>query len=343
MKYMALLLFILYSSSCAAKTIDNVEAVILAAGRSSRFVAAKSKLLTPFCGKEMLLYPIEAAQKSNIPVILVLGHQKEAILSLLEEKKVPITHVVQDEPRGTAHAVNVARKKLTKETILVLNGDGPMVDENLLEGLLQRHFETDATITFVTAENTDPTLSVGRVFVDDKGTIEIIEDKAFTGDRSLACQINAGIYVIKRTFLDGHIDTIEPYAWGEVGIPELIKIATEKNERVSTFETAIHRILGINTLKELAYAEKVKRQELVQYWMTQGVRFIDPENTIIDTTVSIGPYTTIGAGVHLLNAAQIGSYVTIGPYAIVDDATIADTVSIEPHAVIHRSQIFKTQ
>ena len=59
------------------KILENVQAIILAAGKSSRFKTKKSKLLFNICGRTMILYPLKELAKLNIPMTVVLGHQAE--------------------------------------------------------------------------------------------------------------------------------------------------------------------------------------------------------------------------------------------------------------------------
>ena len=61
-------------------TSSSLAAIILAAGSSSRMGAGRHKLLLPLAGRPVLAHVLEAVLASSArPVILVLGHQADAV------------------------------------------------------------------------------------------------------------------------------------------------------------------------------------------------------------------------------------------------------------------------
>ena len=56
--------------------ISNTRAIILAAGRSTRFKTDKSKLIYSICGQPMILYPIRMLQELKIPICLTYQPDK---------------------------------------------------------------------------------------------------------------------------------------------------------------------------------------------------------------------------------------------------------------------------
>ena len=59
----------------------NLQAIILAAGKSTRFGTGSSKLLAPLCGQAMVVYPARLFHELGIEITVVTGHQKEDIES----------------------------------------------------------------------------------------------------------------------------------------------------------------------------------------------------------------------------------------------------------------------
>ena len=65
--------------------INDVRAIILAAGKSTRFKTKKSKLIHTICGQPMIVYPAKLLESLNIPITFVLGHQAENVKKIIEK------------------------------------------------------------------------------------------------------------------------------------------------------------------------------------------------------------------------------------------------------------------
>ncbi len=325
--------------STLAVDAPSTQAIVLAAGRSTRVKTKASKLTFPFCGKEMILYPTEIMQNLSIPLIMVVGYQKEIIQDILTRKGITAQYVEQKNPKGTGHAVMVSQSLWQADNLLIINGDNPLLNEAMIKGIIEKHVSSHATITFITANNTDATLSVAHVLKNEDGKIRVVEHNEFEGDRSQPYIMNAGIYIMKKSFLETHIDKIPPYKNGELGIPQLIHMAVDENQKVETFDVPLDYVRGVNTQKELSIAEHIKRSELITYWMGKGVRFIDENSTIIDADVELTADTIIGAGVHILKGSKVGPNCVIGAYSIIDKSIIENDVTIGSHSVLTDAHI----
>lgn len=315
---------------------SELQAVVLAAGSSSRFKTAKSKLCFPICGQELVAYPIKTLASLQIPTICVIGHQKEAVQAALARQNIPqLTFVEQPEPLGTGHALSCARNLLVADTILVMNGDVPLVTEEIIESLLETHFDAGAAVSFVTSYSNDPAADgYGRI-VEQEGKIKIIEAKNYSGNRNHDHQINAGIYLFQRSFLDKALPLLQPdQKTGEFYITRLIQYASESGFPIATSIAPFDNIRGINTLKELWIAEHIKRSELISYWMNNGVRFIAAQNVYLDLDVTIGCDSVIAPGCILLHGTVIGSGCVLGAYSHISNSVLHNNVSILPHSVI---------
>ncbi len=319
----------------------NIQAIILAAGKSSRFKTGKNKLLEKICGQEMVLYPTRLCTRLNIPTTVVVGFQRESVQACIEyHHGASITCVEQHEQLGTGHAILCSKPTWHQEHIVIMNGDMPLITEAIIQELYEKHINNNATLSFVTAHNVDLNVGgYGRV-VHDNGILEIVEAKHFTGDPSKHCCINAGIYLVKREFLETHIEAIEKNdASKEFYFTDLIKLASTQQLPITTTEAPFDRVRGINNFQELWAAEQIKRGELIKYWMDNGVRFSVAQNVHIDLKVTIGAGSTIGCGVHLLGETHIGSNVTIQEFSSIDTTTIGDNATIAQHCVIKNSTI----
>lgn len=320
---------------------SGIQAVILAAGSSSRFCTSKTKLCFPICGQELVAYPAKLLAEAQMPITCVVGYQKEAVKSALARHTLPsLTFVEQTEPRGTGHALLCARDNLYAETVLVINGDVPLVTKEIIEDLIETHRSRNATITLITSQSTNPGADgYGRIVYQD-GKITIVEERNYTGDRSANQYINAGIYLFKRSFLEQALPLLQANAkTGEIYLTDLIYHASIRNEPVATTYAPFDSIRGINTLKELWAAEHIKRSDLISHWMSQGVRFIAAQNVYLDLDITIGSDTVIAPGAMILQGTAIGKGCIVGAYTHITSSFIHDNVVINPHSVITNSTV----
>jgi len=318
----------------------SVQALILAAGKSTRFKTETSKLSFPLCGQEMILYPIKLLDLMHIPTTVIIGHHKEVIQELITKHAFPVTFVEQTEQRGTGHALLCSQPLWHAEHVLVMNGDMPLVNNDIIQTLIDQHMSAHAAITFVTAHNGDPSIKgYGRVVINQE-KISIIEERNFIGDTTQHCCVNAGIYLIKRSFLEKIIPLLTPNELThEIYITDLIKLASDAHERVETVSAPFDQIRGINTLRELWIAEQIKKSELINFWMSQGVRFLAPHNIHIDHDVTIGSDTVISAHVQLLSGTRIGKNCFVDAFSVLRQSTLHDQVIVHSHSVINQSTI----
>jgi molybdenum cofactor cytidylyltransferase len=116
-----------------------ISAVVLAAGMSRRMGPA-NKLLQPVDGKAMVLRAVEAALASQAQeVIVVTGHQHQAIEALLAPfaAKIRFTHN-PDYEAGLSTSVHRGVAALSRESegCLVLLGDMPWVGAQVLDSII---------------------------------------------------------------------------------------------------------------------------------------------------------------------------------------------------------------
>ncbi len=320
---------------------NKAQAIILAAGRSTRFNTGRTKLLEKICGQEMILYTTRLLEQLSIPITVVIGYQKDAIKETISRHHHnAIQFVVQEEQRGTGHALMCTQSIWDREHILIMNGDVPLVTPQIIENLYEKHLATHADISFVTAHNADLAIGgYGRV-VKSENSIRIIEARDFDGDVNEHCCINAGIYIVRKEFLQQCIKNISQNEnTQELYITDLVKIASDQKRTVTTTTAPFDRIRGINLLQELWAAEQVKKGELIKYWMEKGVHFSSAQSVHLDLDVTIGSGSYIGCGVHLLKGSTLGKNCRIQEFSSIESSHLGDGCDILPHCIIKDSSI----
>lgn len=319
--------------------IASVQALVLAAGKATRFKTTKNKLLAPVCGRPMVLYPLQALNSLGIATTVIVGHQAEALKETIAATKLNgISYVTQTEQLGTGHAVASSQALWNQDHILVLNGDLPLITPELIENLILNHLTKDASVSLYATHVIDPH-GYGRVITADN-LVTIVEEKDCTPEQREVTRINAGVYLFKKDFLTSFITKLgNSNAHQEYYLPDLINFASQDGLTVEILNAPFDNLRGTNTLEELWAVEQIKRSELISYWMSQGVRFSLAQNVHIDVDCEIGADSFIGAGVILLRGTKIGNNCNIGAYAVIENSTINDNSTIHSHSVIEDSTV----
>lgn len=117
----------------------TIQAIVLAAGRSSRFNTTTTKLAFTLCGQEMIVYPLKILRDLRLPITLVVGYQKEIIKGIVEKYAIQLTCVEQEKQSGTGSAVAVTKTTWFAENILIMNGDAPLITSELMTALIEKH------------------------------------------------------------------------------------------------------------------------------------------------------------------------------------------------------------
>lgn len=235
----------------SAHAIDDVEAVILAAGKSSRFNSEQSKMLARIQDKPLIIHALQPLEALHIPSILVLGHQRELVRKAVEDAHIAnVQYVYQNEQLGTGHAVLCAQQAWSKDHILITYGDMPMINTTIITQLYEKHINQTAALTLIVAPNTDSACAYGRI-VQQGTDIRIIEKKHFTLNINEYPLVNAGIYLVKREVLEMCLKEVTPNAvTKEYYFTDILEIANKKNLRIATLEVPFDTVRGINTQEE---------------------------------------------------------------------------------------------
>ncbi len=117
--------------------IPSVAAIVLAAGRSTRW-GADNKLLKEIGGKPMVRHAVEAALQSKAgPVIVVTGHEADAVRSALDGLDVRVVHNPDyREGLSTSLKAGIAAVPETANAAIVCLGDMPLVAPRHIDRLI---------------------------------------------------------------------------------------------------------------------------------------------------------------------------------------------------------------
>lgn len=302
--------------------------VVLAAGKGTRMKSALPKVLHRVGGKTMLQHVLDAAtvagSEKNVVVVGFGGEQVKAAIGSQAE------FVEQAEQLGTGHAVMQAQPLLKDfaGTVMVLCGDTPLLEADLLHKLYTAHKDSGAQATVLTAVMPDAT-GYGRIIrTADGAVLKIVEQKDANAEELKVQEVNSGIYCFEaQALLDSLGQLSCDNAQGEYYLTDVLEILNKQDKKVwAVVADDFESTLGINSRAQLANAEKILRRRKNIELMENGVTIMDPATTFIDAQVTVGKDTVIYPFTWLEGATVIGENCQIGPNSYFTDVKVGDHV-----------------
>jgi bifunctional UDP-N-acetylglucosamine pyrophosphorylase/glucosamine-1-phosphate N-acetyltransferase len=301
----------------------SIHAIVLAAGQGKRMKSDLPKVAHIAAGRTLLGWVLEALRPLQpATTVVVVGHGAEHMGPHLPADVLP---VVQAEQLGTGDATRVGLEGLGEvapdDTIMVLYGDMPLLNADLLGRLSDRDPEVAARM--VTARFEDPT-GYGRVLRDREGlVVAVVEDRDCDEGQRAIGEINAGAYAFRAKDLIDALDGVSNQnAQGEYYLTDVIGILVGRGERLEPVEATPEEVVGINSQDQLSEARRLLQARTNQTLMESGVWMLDPERTYIDDTVTVEPGARIYPGVHLEGSTRVGVGAQVGPDVFAVDSTI---------------------
>ena len=309
-------------------------AVILAAGLGTRMKTDVPKCSVPILKKPMVNYIVSELQMSNVDeIITIVGHKKEKIMDLLKNK---VKYAHQKELLGTAHAIRSAVEYIKEDGItIILPGDTPLVDKGIIEGMINKHHETNNSITIGTLVVDEP-FGLGRIIRDSKqNVVRIAEEFQATPEEKLIKEINTCMFVINNDLLLKYLPMINNNnSKGEYTITDIVELIANDGFKVGTFTIEEeYKMAGINDLHQLSKVERAFRKAINKKHMINGVNIINPD------TVTIGPDVEIEHGVVIYPGTCIFGECKIARGAIIGPNTELNNVNVGEYAKVVHSMV----
>lgn len=242
--------------------MNQLRAVILAAGKGTRMKSDLPKVVHTIEGKCLVDYAIDAARSAGAEdVCLVVGYKHEMVQEQIAHKDVQFA--LQEEQLGTGHAVKCAKEFLGDEgETLILFGDTPLITGETLKRLQEYHTKNGNAVTVLSAIIEDPT-GYGRIIRDEDGVfVKSVEHKDATDVERTSCEINSGMYIFDTKELKEALEKIQPNnAQGEYYLPDTLTIIRDKGLKVDAFALDDPEdITGVNDQEQLNSAAIVIRR-----------------------------------------------------------------------------------
>ncbi|MDP2755648.1 MAG: NTP transferase domain-containing protein, partial [Nitrospirota bacterium] len=263
----------------------KLAAVVLAAGLGTRMNSSLPKVLHMLNGRTMLQHVLTALYElSPQKIVVVAGkHFKEIKESIIQTNPPipPLTplhpplprgelkggkgglprtqnseliFVQQKEAKGTGDALLKAAPSLRgfQGTVLVVNGDTPLITPETLKKFLLLHIKRRDTLSLISFISREPD-SYGRVIRDERGNVlSIIENRDATVSQKSIKEVNSGVYAIESQGMCLLKAMKLNESKGEYYLTDLVHIAKNKGVKIDAFcMGSKDEFIGINTHQEL--------------------------------------------------------------------------------------------
>ena len=307
---------------------DKLAAVVMAGGLGTRMRSETPKHLHPLLGRKMVDWVVDAAGALEPERLVVVASPETA--GAFDG----MTVAVQERPLGTGDAVRSAREALAgfDGDVLVLNGDVPALDAEVLGALIDLHRREKAAATVLSFEPAEAR-HYGRILRDGDGRLlKIVEAaEASVGELDVP-EVNSGIYVFRSAELWPALERLRPHEHkDELYVTDVLGFLVDDGLPV-----AVHRapdpveMEGINTRGELARAAAVLRDRINERHMLAGVTIVDPASTWIDAPVELEPDSVVHPFTVLRGVTRVGRGAEVGPHAVALDADIGPRATVGP-------------
>ncbi len=324
--------------------VPRIGIAILAAGKGTRLKSKHPKVLHEVGGKPLLAHVIAAATKvvPAADVFAIIGHEADRVRTAVAA--FGIGFVLQEEQRGTGHALMVAREALAPyDLVIVLYGDAPLITSKTIEQLRDFHLAKKAAMTILTARLENPA-GYGRIVRKTAGSDDvkaIVEQKDLTPGQQKIDEVNSGFYAFDAKPLFSQIDKLSSNNHhGEFYLTDMAAILGKAKQRVVAIQARdAHEVLGGNTRAELSEIDQHMRLAKCRQLMDEGVTILYPETCVIDSDVEVGADTIIEPSVQLRGSTRVGSDTRIGSFSVVLSCDIGDDVLIQTGCVLENSVI----
>jgi glucose-1-phosphate thymidylyltransferase len=195
---------------------------LLAGGTGSRLyplTKAISKQLLPVYNKPMIYYPLSTLMLSGIRDILIVTTARDQLqfkdlLGNGERLGLSIEYVVQDEPRGIAHALLLGEEFADGGNVALILGDNIFYGAGV--GISLKTYATKNGATVFVQKVTDPS-RYGVIELDPEGNPITLEEKPTNPKSDLAV---TGLYFFDDTAFE-RARAIKPSNRGELEVTDL--------------------------------------------------------------------------------------------------------------------------
>ncbi len=290
-----------------------MRGVLVAAGEGKRMRPItywRPKPLVPIAGQPLITHIIEGFVEAGVrEICVIVGHLRERMTETLGDGSAwgaEISYVTQDEPKGTGHAVLLAREFLGDAPFLLSWGD-ILVPKEHYTRVVEAY--SDAVDGVLSVNRVDDPWEGAAVYVSESLVLRI-EEKPPRGASTTNFN-NAGILILPPRVLE-LTERLRPSPRGEIELPQAIEQFLGEKGRLRAVEVNGYwsdvarprNILAMNAvILQHRYAEGLSVDETAQ--VAEGVTIVPP--LLVGPGVRVDSGAVVGPNVALLARSRVGA------------------------------------
>ncbi|TCR62752.1 UDP-N-acetylglucosamine pyrophosphorylase /glucosamine-1-phosphate N-acetyltransferase [Bosea sp. BK604] len=308
-------------------------AIILAAGEGTRMKSLRPKVLHEVAGRSLLGHAIASVSAAGADaIVIVIGPDRPEVAAEAKALLPAAEIAIQQERRGTAHAVLAAREALARgyDDVLVAFADTPLLRPETYQAM-RAELAKGSQIAALGFEARDPT-GYGRFVIEGGALKAIVEHKDASEAERAITLCNAGLMALEGRDALAILDAIgNANAQNEYYLTDAVAVARGKGLKTVALTAPESEVQGVNDRAQLASVEaEFQRRKRLEV-MANGATLIAPEtvffshDTRIGRDVLIEPNVVFGPGVSVadeavihafshLEGAEVGPQASVGPY-----------------------------
>jgi bifunctional UDP-N-acetylglucosamine pyrophosphorylase/glucosamine-1-phosphate N-acetyltransferase len=330
------------------------QLIVLAAGQGTRMLSDRPKVLHEIGHAPLFAHALASgAVLEPERTVLVVGHGAEAVADAAREIDERIVVAVQEEQKGTAHAVLAAAPALEGAggDAVVLYGDTPFIRPETLEAIKEARAAHD--IVVLGFEAADPA-RYGRLILDGDRLLRIVEFKDATPEERAIALCNSGVVMADTgTLLRLCAAVKNDNAAGEYYLTDIVALARSEGLCATAVLCDEAETLGVNSRSDLAAAEAAFQSRRRAEALADGVTLTAPDtvffahDTYVGRDATIEPHVILGPGVTVetgarirafsyLEGCHVGAGAIVGPFArlrpgaeLANDSRVGNFVEIK--------------
>jgi bifunctional UDP-N-acetylglucosamine pyrophosphorylase/glucosamine-1-phosphate N-acetyltransferase len=313
-------------------------AIVLAAGEGTRMRSARPKVLHTVAGRSLIAHVLAAVADAGVSAAaVVVGPGQDNVAAEAQRVLPAAACFIQNERRGTAHAVLAARPAIEArpDDILIVYGDTPLIRPATL-ARLRAPLASGASVAVLGFRPADPT-GYGRLIVRQGELTAIREEADASADERAIGLCNGGIMALAGADALAILERIgDANRKREFYLTDAVEIARTMKLGAVAVEVEEDDVRGINTKGQLAEAEAVAQGRLRAAALEAGVTLVAPETVFLcaDTSfgkdVTVEPYVVFGERVTVEDGALIRSFSHLAGAHVGKDATVGPFARLRP-------------